>query len=263
MPRISVGISVPNLITNHVRYQLRQTAAMSRPTANRTENLLSTSRHATTNSKSIIRSARLTATSNTGCSTRAIASSQAKSISYATSQLEDPTPVTSKRKREVLADVTDNNCIMAWTAKTVKSHRPHQFSQPTTTARIDVPPCPKYNNVSVISRCQPVYSHPRSTETTQGHAALPVIDEEDEEEDIILYERRRIAEVVEAVPISEDACIDEERIAHQLFHSEDEDDDMTGLWDDIDAEDMDDPLMVAEYAVDICKHWKDTEVGFL
>lgn len=34
-------------------------------------------------------------------------------------------------------------------------------------------------------------------------------------------------------------------------------------WDDLDADDWDDPLMVSEYVVDVCKYWKEIEVATL
>jgi G2/mitotic-specific cyclin 2 len=37
----------------------------------------------------------------------------------------------------------------------------------------------------------------------------------------------------------------------------------TELWDDLDAEDWDDPVMVSEYVVDVCVYLKQIEVRFL
>lgn len=91
----------------------------------------------------------------------------------------------------------------------------------------------------------------------------------EEEEDRRVTKKRHTGERitvtrVETLPPSESSRIDEERVAHQLSVPQvDDDDDTTDLWDDIDAEDMDDPLMVAEYAAEICRYWKEIEVNLL
>lgn len=60
----------------------------------------------------------------------------------------------------------------------------------------------------------------------------------------------------------DESQVEEEKIAAQLANVIDDDDDDTGLWDDLDAEDWDDPAMCAEYVVEICCYMKELEVRF-
>ncbi|KAF6757781.1 nime/cyclinb [Ephemerocybe angulata] len=49
------------------------------------------------------------------------------------------------------------------------------------------------------------------------------------------------------------------KVEESLFEPEPEDQ----LWDDLDADDWDDPVMVSEYVVDVCKYWKELELATL
>lgn len=94
-----------------------------------------------------------------------------------------------------------------------------------------------------------------------------VVDDEDEARQI---KRRRTSSEApedshatdEALTRAEDAV--EARVAAELeaYAEEQEADPETSPWDDLDADDSDDPLMVSEYVVDIFKYLKQVEVRY-
>ncbi len=240
---------------------------MTRPTAKKIENVTAISRNTNTNSKSNGKSATSASESRV---TAATASSKAKFVSHNNASAA---AVPSKRKREILAEVTDTN--HAGTSKAITTARPRTrqavrstTTTTTTTARVGlkkpvrVPPYRKTDDAPVTR--QPVFSRPQPAATKEVLRAVL-----EEEEDRRVTKKRHTGERitvtrVETVPPSEGSHIDEERVAHQLSVPEgDDDEDTTELWDDIDAQDMDDPLMVAEYAAEICRYWKEIEVDLL
>ena len=102
-------------------------------------------------------------------------------------------------------------------------------------------------------------------------AAGPRQDAEDAEERRVFKKRRTSSEAPEDPEESEEALArrhEEEvaaRIAAELeaYAEEPEADPEDSLWDDLDADDNDDPLMVSEYVVDIFNYLKQVEVSFL
>lgn len=128
-------------------------------------------------------------------------------------------------------------------------------------------------------------SKPPSTATTRVFIDPPQLEtskpketakrkETDDGETRRAVKRRLMDAIVEEVPAPEpeepkeeskdQSQIDADKIATELakvepessFAPEPEEQD----WDDLDADDWDDPLMVSEYVVDVCKYWKELEV---
>ncbi|KIK70148.1 hypothetical protein GYMLUDRAFT_187778 [Collybiopsis luxurians FD-317 M1] len=58
----------------------------------------------------------------------------------------------------------------------------------------------------------------------------------------------------------DESQLDEERIATELSNVNEEDDDALVLWDDLDAEDAEDPLMASEYVHEIMAYMKELEI---
>ncbi|KAK7042976.1 G2/mitotic-specific cyclin [Paramarasmius palmivorus] len=124
---------------------------------------------------------------------------------------------------------------------------------------------------SLLSADLPVFHIvPREGNGKAGTSApLASITEDDTERPRVFKKRHTEpeppSEDPSAMPVSEDmppahvdsSRLDEEHIATQLAAAEEDDD--TGLWDDLDAEDMDDPYMVAEYIHEITAYLKERE----
>lgn len=84
----------------------------------------------------------------------------------------------------------------------------------------------------------------------------PKVDDDDEEANRVFKKRRTSSDIPDV--------FHEEEIEEELAVKEDEEADPNGpYWDDLDAEDMDDPLMVSEYVVEIFEYLKGVEVCHL
>ncbi|KAI0765312.1 cyclin-like protein [Fomes fomentarius] len=80
----------------------------------------------------------------------------------------------------------------------------------------------------------------------------PKVDDDDEEANRVFKKRRTSSDIPDV--------FHEEEIEEELAVKEDEEADPHGpYWDDLDAEDMDDPLMVSEYVVEIFEYLKGVE----
>lgn len=115
----------------------------------------------------------------------------------------------------------------------------------------------------------------RRTETNARRTSLrsagPVRDLADEEEEPLHKKRRTSSIPPEEDPrvIEEARLQDQEEVHHarlmaeiEAFANEEEADPETSNWDDLDADDSDDPLMVSEYVQEIFEYLKQVEVCF-
>lgn len=84
-------------------------------------------------------------------------------------------------------------------------------------------------------------------------AAAPV--ELDDEDDIRAYKKRRTSSEA-----PEDELLAEQQVEHAVELEPQEADPNGDQWVDLDAEDVDDPLMVSEYVIDIFNYLKEVEV---
>ncbi|KAG7446809.1 A/B/D/E cyclin [Guyanagaster necrorhizus] len=89
------------------------------------------------------------------------------------------------------------------------------------------------------------YTTPKGSPPPSPRVALPPVEVE--------------AEVETQQTIQDESQVEAERVAAHLEELAEEDDD----WDDLDAEDHDDPLMVSEYVVEVCQYMKDVEAKTL
>lgn len=129
-------------------------------------------------------------------------------------------------------------------------------------------------NTSVATRRSDAASRrPRSSLLKREQEPEEEIDEDDR-----AHKRRRTSSESPEDPEEEDpAALEEERlqaeeelitarIAAELeayANDEPEADPENSPWDDLDADDADDPVMVSEYVVDIFNYLKQVEVGFV
>lgn len=96
------------------------------------------------------------------------------------------------------------------------------------------------------------------------------VEEDDVEDHRDMKRRRTSSEAPEDPREAEEARVQAEeasiaaRVAAELeaYADEVEADPENSPWDDLDADDIDDPLMVSEYVVDIFKYLRQVEVGF-
>lgn len=87
---------------------------------------------------------------------------------------------------------------------------------------------------------------------------LPSLEEEmvkDDEAGRVF--KRRHKDILK--PIADISQVEADKVAAELQAAETPPD--IQLWDDLDADDWDDPLMVSEYVVDVCEYLKEIEVG--
>lgn len=104
----------------------------------------------------------------------------------------------------------------------------------------------------------------RSLRAVSSRKQLKPVDEVDEEESKRVVKKRRTssdlpeeARLVAHIPPEEI----EELVAHPKRSTTPEADPYGDQWDDLDAEDTDDPLMVSEYVTEIFTYLKEVEVG--
>lgn len=190
-----------------------------------------------------------------------------------------------KRKREVLAEVTEVNRDAR--------KRPHQSKDGkdgSTTVADKKPLGVKSRPITQDSKRKTVGAKAKqpSTESSTQNAPTcftllpenapydskgPPADQRDDEATRVFKKRQSITDDEEkpssfAIPTIPD--IDDEpprsTLHATLVESNpalDDDDNDTALWDDLDRHDWDDPLSCSEYVKEICKYFKDLEVRCL
>lgn len=100
--------------------------------------------------------------------------------------------------------------------------------------------------------------------TRESRSKAQVQPEEDDVEDHRDLKRRRTSSEAPEDPREAEEAVIAARIAAELeaYADEPEADPENSPWDDLDADDADDPLMVSEYVVDIFKYLRQVEVRF-
>jgi hypothetical protein len=105
----------------------------------------------------------------------------------------------------------------------------------------------------------------RTTAAAKGKTLLKH-EIDDVEEGRRVFKRRHVD--IPEEPIQQDESqIEADRIAAELIEADAKavpefKEEPVELWDDLDAGDWDDPFMVSEYVVEVCKYWKKLEVCF-
>lgn len=102
----------------------------------------------------------------------------------------------------------------------------------------------------------------RSSTVVYRDETVTLPEEVDDGEARRAMKRRHMDAIVEA-PQAEESQLDADKVALELTKAEEslfEPEPEVQLWDDLDADDWDDPLSVSEYVVDVCKYWKQLEV---
>ncbi|KAI0659364.1 cyclin-like protein [Cubamyces menziesii] len=100
---------------------------------------------------------------------------------------------------------------------------------------------------------------PASTRVPRRIPSRSTKQEEDEEEVNRAYKKRRTSSDMPEVAALHDAEVEEAVIPKEDAEVDGEVDPNGDLWDDLDAEDADDPLMVSEYVVEIFEYLKEVE----
>ncbi|CAA7268466.1 unnamed protein product [Cyclocybe aegerita] len=231
------------------------------------------------------------ATAASSRATASTAASKAKSINVDVATKE---PIGAKRKREVLVEVTGlaNNNKPKSGARGLKG----KDGEKEVLKDKDVVVRPKAGSVKPPSRSGRVASGisarrlvratsesttaSRETETTvDNKPSLEHVEEEpmqidelhlekevktpredDEEETARVFKRRHTDEKrVAHVQIQDDSQVEADTVAAALEAAEPS----VQVWDDLDADDWDDPVMVSEYVADVCVYLKQIEVETL
>ncbi|KAI3621456.1 g2 mitotic-specific cyclin cdc13 [Moniliophthora roreri] len=240
-------------------------------------------------------------TTTDGPTTRSAATTFASRAKAVDAQLTEK--AAGKRKREVLAEVTEVNKGKG-KGKSAKGKEKAEAVKATTTTVTKVKATTSARGIasrqplrkavgargarketvqaqgestnaekparSLLSSELPVFHIvPREDDENAAPSKLPAVPEDDSDRPRVFKKRHTEpeppSEDQNAMPVSEDlpsapvndSRLDEERVATELEAVEEEDD--TGMWDDLDAEDMDDPLSVAEYIHEITAYLKEKE----
>ncbi|KAF9254559.1 hypothetical protein L218DRAFT_886025 [Marasmius fiardii PR-910] len=237
--------------------------------------------------------------------TNRLAATTASSRAKAVDSLPEKTTTVGKRKREILAEVTEVNKGKA-KAGGVSGKGKEKAESTGTSSKLKPDVRPKatgssakgtgtrsalrktvatstsgtrstrrtiqplsdvvVDDVSTAKSSEPVFHFvPRNED--DATIPLPSIPEDDTDRPRVFKKRHTESKetppvvekpVVAEPPSSLDVlCYEEEYVATELAMVDDEDD--TGMWDDLDTEDMDDPLMAAEYINEIVFYLKERE----
>ncbi|CAK5272264.1 unnamed protein product [Mycena citricolor] len=169
-------------------------------------------------------------------------------------------------------------------ADDAKEEEPIDAPQDDNAMHVDLPPQPvlpvgavrkslvSRENTAVATR----QSNTASRRPKQSSRAEPEAQEleEDEEDETRVHKRRRTSDPPEDVPVEDTALLEavreqaeeeiiQQRIAAEMekyANEEPEADPENSPWDDLDAADADDPVMVSEYVVDIFNYLKQVEL---
>ncbi|KAF8999074.1 cyclin-like protein [Cyathus striatus] len=136
------------------------------------------------------------------------------------------------------------------TTRTIVSVRPQQevTRKPLVKERDTIPD----SNLMILDTHQDM--HTNNNEDVMQEAA----------EELERASKRRHTELARLAiegSLIDQSQLDADKIAAELVNLETEVD-TAGLqsWDDLDADDWDDPLMVSEYVTEVCEYWKEIEV---
>lgn len=100
---------------------------------------------------------------------------------------------------------------------------------------------------------------PAASRVPRRISARSAKHEEDEEEENRAHKKRRTSSDIPDVAAMHEEEVENAVIPKSGFEAEPEEE----QWDDLDAEDADDPLMVSEYVVEIFEYLKQVEVRFV
>jgi hypothetical protein len=230
-------------------------------------------------SRVLMRPGALTSTSKDAGITRAMAPTIA-SKAKASGTTSDVTA--GKRKREVLVEVTGaaNNNVkksgglvkgkakeetMAEEAKS-KSRPASRPLRKSLRTMVSTSGTNKVAGGSMIStravgdvlkeRGKPVEKHP-SGRTISSGAPLPSALNDAESERVF---KKRHTGSLGTSRAQDDSHADVDKIAAELADIEEESVEKAQLWDDLDKDDWDDPMMVSEYVAEVCVYLKEVEV---
>jgi G2/mitotic-specific cyclin 1/2 len=100
-----------------------------------------------------------------------------------------------------------------------------------------------------------------ASEKMEIDQVLPSTKEEDEESQRVFKRRHTEEKPIIAAEVLDDSQAEADKVAAQLEVEPPSSN--VQLWDDLDEEDFDDPVMVSEYVSDVCVYLKEIEVRIL
>jgi G2/mitotic-specific cyclin 2 len=175
----------------------------------------------------------------------------AASVKPASSKVKAEKP--SSKRKEVVAPTSDHAMAV--------------------DALSDAPQIPAVvvRRAAVSKETQVIGTKRHVTKTVQVKREIQVIEEDVEEEERVHKKRRTSSEAPEAESRAEEPLEDDpEAILRarleaemEAFANEPEADPEDSAWDDLDADDGDDPLMVSEYVGEIFTYMKELEVSII
>jgi len=127
---------------------------------------------------------------------------------------------------------------------------PRATSESTTVSKTDT---------DATTDSKPSVDH--ASEKMEIDQVLPSTKEEDEESQRVFKRRHTEEKPIIATEVLDDSQADADKVAAQLEIEPPSSN--VQLWDDLDEEDFDDPVMVSEYVVDVCVYLKEIEVRVL
>ncbi|KAF8886525.1 cyclin-like protein [Infundibulicybe gibba] len=185
-----------------------------------------------------------------------------------------------KRKREVLVEVTALSTNKTKTRPLVPSKGKEKSDTIVSTAKTSGQatrgaarrPASQIENMATVNSTRniattaqftkgvrkeiSIYPNPTTLCSAPTSNSSTLVDETETER--VFKKRHMLENVVEL--IHDESQADADRVAEDLARLESELEPPRGqLWEDLDAEDWDDPVMVSEYVVEICEYLKDIE----
>ena len=220
-----------------------------------------------------IKSALGTATIATSTTARATASSKAKSVTSDSTKEEAGV----KRKREALVEVTSLVTNNKAKSTDVKGKDVRKLKEDVAKPKATATSTRRFVGGTALRRIPRATSESTTVSKTDTEATAdtkssvdhasekmeidpvpPPTKEEDEESQRVFKKRHTEQEPIIPTKVIDDSQEEADKVAAQL---EAEPLSSNGqLWDDLDEEDFDDPVMVSEYVADVCVYLKEIEV---
>ncbi|KIM42303.1 hypothetical protein M413DRAFT_444730 [Hebeloma cylindrosporum] len=249
---------------------VRRTARVARSTKD-SENANARPSRLTSRTKSALGAA---TTATSGRATASTAASKAKSITSDSTKEEAGV----KRKREVLVEVTGLVTNNKAKSADVKGKEGGKLKEAVAKPKAVATSTRRFIGGAALRRIPRATSESTTVSKTDTEATadskssvdhasekmeidqvLPPTKEEDEESQRVFKRRHTEEKPVIAAEVLDDSQAEADKVAAQLEVEPSSSN--AQLWDDLDEEDFDDPVMVSEYVVDVCTYLKEIELA--
>lgn len=132
----------------------------------------------------------------------------------------------------------------------------------TTSSQVTDVIAGKEKPTRVLARDGPVFVKPPAPAPAPVVKRKPSVRDTEDAETDRAFKRRHTEDPADEFHIDEESQAEADKIARELVAVDQTAGDVQ-LWDDLDAEDWDDPAMVSEYVAEVCVYLKEIEVSFI